>query len=86
MTQPPLIVQIISTFGALCCLVAYVGHQLHWMNAKKVFYNLLNTVGAGVLAYIAFHPFQAGFVLMESVWMVVSLYALVKSVIAVHAE
>lgn len=78
MTQPPLFTQIISTLGALCCLLAYVGHQLKWMDAKKVFYNLLNIVGAGILTYVAFKPFQAGFLLMETVWTAVSIYALFK--------
>lgn len=79
MNQPSLVIQIISTFGALCCLFAYVGQQLHWMDVRKVFYNVLNVMGGGVLAYIALRPFQAGFFLMESVWMLVSFYALVKS-------
>lgn len=77
--QPALDIQIISLFGAFCCLLAYMGHQLHWMDAKNVFYNLLNVLGGGVLAYVAFHPFQAGFIIMESVWAIVSLFALIKS-------
>jgi hypothetical protein len=80
MNQPSLTIQLISSFGALCCLVGYVGHQLRWMDASKVFYNLLNVVGSGVLAYIALRPFQAGFVLMESVWAAVSLFALIKAI------
>jgi hypothetical protein len=79
MIQPPLSIQIISSIGALCCLLAYVGHQLHWMDAKKVLYNVLNVIGAGILAYIALRPFQAGFVIMEVVWTGVSLFALIKS-------
>lgn len=78
MNQPSLLTQIISTIGALCILLAYVGHQLKWMDAKKVFYNGLNVIGAGILGYVAFNPFQAGFFLMEIVWIGVSIYALIK--------
>jgi hypothetical protein len=79
MNAPSLTIQIISSFGAFCCLLGYVGHQLRWMDANKVFYNVLNIVGAGVLAVIAFHPFQVGFFVMESVWTIVSLFILIKS-------
>lgn len=79
MNQPSLLVQMLSSFGALCCLVAFVGHQLHWLDARKAFYNALNIVGAGVLFYIALRPFQVGFVVMEGVWCLVSIMALYKS-------
>lgn len=79
MNAPSLTIQIISSFGAFCCLLGFVGQQLKWMDANKVFYKLLNMVGAGVLAYIAFRPLQVGFFAMESVWALVSLYALIKS-------
>ncbi len=72
--------QLFSLLGAMFCLVAYIGHQLNWMDAKKSLYNLLNIFGSGILLYTAFHPFQAGFVLMETIWMLVSFYALLQVV------
>jgi hypothetical protein len=78
MNAPSLTVQLISSFGAFCCLLGFVGHQLKWMDANKALYMLLNMVGAGVLAYIAFRPLQVGFFVMESVWALVSLYSLIK--------
>ena len=70
--------QVTSLAGALLILVAYVGHQLKWMDSRKAWYNILNAAGSAVLAYIAFRPFQAGFVVMEVTWVVVSVYALVR--------
>lgn len=67
--------QAASFVGAMLILVAYVGHQMGWMDSRKAAYNLLNAVGSGILAYIAFHPFQIGFVVLEVVWTVVSIYA-----------
>lgn len=72
--------QVASFAGALLILVAYVGHQQGWMDSRKAAYNILNTAGSAVLAYIAFHPFQLGFVVLEVTWALVSAYALIKPV------
>jgi hypothetical protein len=77
--QITLATQIASSFGALLILIAYVGHQFHWMDSGKPLYNILNAAGSAVLAYIAMRPFQAGFLVMEVAWVIVSLYALTKS-------
>lgn len=70
--------QIASFAGALLILVAYVGHQMSWMDSRKAGYNLLNAAGSAILAYIAFHPFQVGFVVLEVTWVLISLYALAR--------
>jgi hypothetical protein len=70
--------QVTSFVGALLILVAYVGHQMSWMDARKAGYNVLNAVGSAILAYIAFRPFQVGFVVLEVTWVLISLYALAR--------
>ncbi|MEY2414394.1 MAG: hypothetical protein QOD84_3000 [Acidobacteriaceae bacterium] len=70
--------QVISLAGAVTILTAYIAHQLHWMDANKPLYNTLNAIGAAILCYIALRPFQAGFVVMESTWTIISLYALAR--------
>ena len=70
--------QIASFIGALMILVAYSGHQMGWMNARSAQYNVLNAVGSAILGYIAFHPFQIGFVVLESVWTLISVWALIR--------
>jgi len=70
--------QVASFVGALLILIAYVGHQLRWMDARKAAYNVLNAIGSLILAYIAFHPFQVGFVMLEVAWVLISLYALLR--------
>lgn len=70
--------QAFSFAGALLILVAYVGHQLQWMDARKAAYNILNAVGSAILAYIAFRPFQAGFVVLEVTWVAISICALMR--------
>jgi len=70
--------QAVSFVGALLILIAYAGHQLNWMDARKAGYNILNATGSAILAYIAFHPFQLGFVVMEVAWVAISVRALVR--------
>jgi hypothetical protein len=70
--------QIASFVGALLILVAYVGHQIGWMDSRKAAYNVLNAAGSAILAYIAFRPFQIGFVVLEVTWVLISVYALFR--------
>ncbi len=49
------------------------------MDARRAAYNALNAVGAGLLAYVALRPFQAGFVVLESAWTLISVAALLRS-------
>jgi hypothetical protein len=70
--------QVASFVGALLILVAYGGHQMGWMNPRSAAYNVLNAIGSCILGYIALHPFQIGFVLLEGVWTVISVYALLR--------
>jgi len=70
--------QFASFVGALLILVAYVGHQLGWVDARRTGYNVLNAIGSAILAYIAFHPFQIGFVVLEVTWTAISVWALLR--------
>jgi hypothetical protein len=70
--------QSASFLGAMLILVAYAGHQMGWMNPRRAAYNILNAIGSAILGYIAFHPFQVGFVVLEVTWTVISIYALFR--------
>ena len=72
-------IQVLSFAGALLILVAYVGHQLKWMDSRSPWYNLMNATGSGILGYVALRPFQVGFVVLEFVWAAVSIYALARA-------
>jgi small neutral amino acid transporter SnatA (MarC family) len=81
MNQPSLFTQVLSSLGAALILIAYIGHQVKWkpMDSLRIPYNLLNTAGGVVLAYIALRPLQVGFAVMESTWTVVSVMALYRA-------
>jgi hypothetical protein len=71
--------QVASFVGALLILIGYAGQQFSWMDPRKATYNVLNGIGSAILAYIAFHPFQIGFVLLEVTWTLISVFALVRA-------
>ncbi len=71
--------QVFSFLGALLILIAYAGHQMRWMNPRKPMYNLLNAIGSAILGYIAFNPFQLGFVVLEVAWVIISVVALART-------
>lgn len=79
--------QIFQLCGALLILVAYVGHQMKWMNAARPLYSVMNAVGSGILGFYAIWPrFQAGFVVLEVAWTGISIFAFARAVRANKPE
>ena len=72
------IVQVASVLGAIQVLIAYVASQTGRMSTRGATYNLLNLAGSALLTWAAVVQWNLGFVLLEGVWAVVSLWALVK--------
>jgi hypothetical protein len=68
--------QVLQIAGAILLLAAFASAQFHWLNPHSRLYLLLNTVGSGILAALAYHDRQWGFLLLEGVWTVVSLWSL----------
>ena len=72
-------IQVLSLAGAAFILSSYIGHAFGWLDSRRALYNSMNTLGAALLAYVALHPFSAGFLILEGTWTVVSLMALLKA-------
>ena len=71
-------IQLISVAGALAILVAYAANQLRYTGSSNLSYALLNFAGSAVLAMVAVVEGQWGFLLLEGIWALVSLWATVK--------
>ena len=70
--------QGVQVIGVLLILVAYAAAQFGALNQRSRVYLVLNLVGSAVLTLLAWREAQWGFLLLEGVWALVSLWALVQ--------
>lgn len=71
--------QTLSLIGAACLLIAYVASQTGRMRMASAWYNALNFIGSGLLAWVAIHDRRWGFIILEVVWAIVSLPPLYRA-------
>jgi hypothetical protein len=71
-------IQLVSLLGALAILAAYAGNQFAWVRTTSLLYVVANAAGAAVLSVVAAVEDQWGFLLLEGVWTIVSVVALVR--------
>ena len=72
--------QVISVGGSLLILAAFVGNLFGKVRTNGLPYIVLNVVGSAILSTIAVLEEQWGFLLLEGVWTIVSVYGLVRLV------
>jgi hypothetical protein len=69
--------QLLQLLGAILVLAGFTLAQLRRLDPQSLPYLVLNAVGAGILAVLAFSGEQWGFLLLEGVWTIVSVAGLV---------
>jgi hypothetical protein len=70
--------QVLQLVGALLVLAGFTLAQLRILDPQSYPYLIVNVVGAGILATLAYHERQWGFLLLEGVWTVVSAAGLMN--------
>ncbi len=70
--------QITQVAGALLVLAGFAGTQFGRLSPHAVSYLVLNLAGSAILAVLAAVDRQYGFLLLEGVWALVSLWGLVQ--------
>ena len=68
--------QLVQIVGALLILAAFAAVQFDRMRPDSRLYLALNLVGSAILAVLAWHESQWGFLLLEGVWAIVSAWGL----------
>ena len=68
--------QLIQVIGALLILAAFAAVQFDRMRPDSQTYLALNLVGSVILAALAWFESQWGFLLLETVWAIVSAIGL----------
>jgi hypothetical protein len=71
--------QLVQVLGSLLVLSAFAAAQRGWLTPASRAYLTLNLVGSAVLATLAVHEQQWGFLLLEAVWAVVSAAGLLQA-------
>jgi hypothetical protein len=68
--------QALQIVGALLILTAYAGSQAGLLDQRGYPFLALNIVGSAILAWLAARGQQWGFLLLEGVWALVSIWSL----------
>ena len=71
--------ELLQILGAIAILIAFALAQFHVLDVKSRIYLVLNVVGAAILFAVALAESQWGFVMLEVVWAMVSLWSLIQS-------
>jgi hypothetical protein len=69
--------QLVQVFGSLLILAAFAAAQRGALDQASRTYLSLNLIGSAILAVLAFHERQWGFLLLEASWAAVSAWSLV---------
>ena len=69
---------IVGSAGVALLLLAFFLNLLRYLRADGALYLVLNLVGSVILAVLAAVEHQLGFLLLEGVWSLVSLWSLIQ--------
>lgn len=69
----------VGILGVAIILVAYVMLQVEYLSPKDFSYSFVNLIGSILLLYSLFYHWNLASVVIEIMWMVISLYGIGKT-------
>lgn len=69
---------LVGILGVFVIIIAYMLLQLEKMDAKDLSFSVLNTLGALLIIISLLYDWNLASFLMESIWMLISLYGILK--------
>jgi hypothetical protein len=70
--------EIIGILGVIVIIIAYILLQVEKMDAKDLGFSVLNTLGAFLIIISLLYDWNLASFIMESTWMMISLYGIIK--------
>ena len=72
------IIDWLGVLGSLVIAGAYLAVSRGWVDARRPAFNLLNLIGAALVLTSLYYRPNAGAILIEVLWMLIALYALLS--------
>lgn len=69
---------VLGLGGMTLILIGFIAEELEKMNDQSPLYNLINLVGAGLLAWYAFTLASIPFLVLNIIWALVALWKLAR--------
>jgi hypothetical protein len=73
-----ILLQAVSVVGALLILLAFAANLLGRLDTSRLSYQVSNFTGSAILTGVAVIEVQLGFILLEGMWALVSLWGMIK--------
>ncbi len=69
---------IIGSIGVATIILTYILLQIEKIKSESLTYSVLNALGAGLIVFSLFYSFNFSAFVVESLWVLISLYGIGK--------
>lgn len=69
---------VVGSIGVVTIILTYILLQTERIRSEQLIYSILNGLGAGLIAFSLLYSFNFAAFVVESLWVVISIYGVVK--------